>query len=145
MLRYPVTLERDTNGTMRVEFPDVPEANTFGEDADEALIEAVDALESALSMYIEDRRDIPKPSPVRARRKAVILPALTEAKLALDSTMRANRVGKAELARRLNCPGGPLALSSRSAPPATMASSWTNLPPRSCSRRRPPQSCSCPR
>jgi antitoxin HicB len=103
MLRYPVTLKRDTNGTMRVEFPDVPEANTFGEDADEALIEAVDALESALSMYIEDRRDIPKPSPVKPRGKAVILPALTEAKLALDSTMRANRVGKAELARRLNC------------------------------------------
>jgi antitoxin HicB len=103
MLRYPVILKRDTNGTMRVEFPDVPEANTFGEDADEALIEAVDALESALSMYIEDRRDIPKPSPVKPRGKAVILPALTEAKLALDSTMRANRVGKAELARRLNC------------------------------------------
>ncbi|MGA9625969.1 MAG: type II toxin-antitoxin system HicB family antitoxin [Bryobacteraceae bacterium] len=102
MLRYPVTLERDTNGTMRVEFPDVPEANTFGEDADEALMQAVDALESALSMYVEDRRDIPKPSPVRARGKAVILPALTEAKLALYSTMRANRVGKAELARRLN-------------------------------------------
>jgi antitoxin HicB len=103
MLRYPVILKRDTNGTMRVEFPDVPEANTFGEDADEALIEAVDALESALSMYIEDRRDIPKPSPVKPRGKAVILPALTEAKLALYSTMRANRVGKAELARRLNC------------------------------------------
>ena len=103
MLRYPVTLEPDTNGTMRVEFPDVPEANTFGEDADEALIEAVDALESALSMYIEDRRDIPKPSPVKRRGKAVVLPALTEAKLALYFTMRANRVGKAELARRLNC------------------------------------------
>jgi antitoxin HicB len=102
MLRYPVTLKRDTNGTMRVEFPDVPEANTFGEDADEALTRAVDALESALSLYIEDRRDIPKPSPVKPRGKAVILPALTEAKLALDSTMRANRVGKAELARRLN-------------------------------------------
>jgi len=102
MLRYPVTLERDTNGTVRVELPDVPEANTFGEDADEALMQAVDALESALSMYIEDRRDIPKPSPVKPRGKAVILPALTEAKLALDSTMRANRVGKAELARRLN-------------------------------------------
>jgi antitoxin HicB len=102
MLRYPVTLKRDTNGTMRVEFPDVPEANTFGEDADEALIEAVDALESALSLYVEDRRDIPKPSQVKARGKAVILPGLTEAKLALDSTMRANRVGKAELARRLD-------------------------------------------
>ena len=102
MLRYPVTLNRDTNGTIRVEFPDVPEANTFGEDAGEALMQAVDALESALSMYVEDRRDIPKPSPVKARGKAVILPALTEAKLALYSTMRANRVGKAELARRLN-------------------------------------------
>ena len=68
MLRYPVTLKRDTNGTMRVEFPDVPEANTFGEDADEALMQAVDALESALSMYIEDRRDIPKPSPVKRAR-----------------------------------------------------------------------------
>ena len=103
MLRYPVILNRDTNGTIRAEFPDVPEANTFGEDADEALMQAVDALESALSMYVEDRRDIPKPSPVKARGKAVILPALTEAKLALYSTMRANRVGKAELARRLNC------------------------------------------
>ena len=99
MLRYPATLKRDTNGTMRVEFPDVPEANTFGEDADEALIEAVDALESALSLYIEDRRDIPKPSPVKPRGKAVILPASTEAKLALDSTMRANRAGKAERIR----------------------------------------------
>jgi antitoxin HicB len=102
MLQFPVTLKRDTNGTMRVEFPDVPEANTFGEDAGEALMHAVDALESALSMYVEDRRDIPKPSPVKARGKAVILPALTEAKLALYSTMRAHRVGKAELARRLN-------------------------------------------
>ena len=102
MLRYPVILERDTNGTTRVEFPDVPEANTFGEDAAEALIHAVDALESALSLYVEDRRDIPKPSPVKSRGKAVILPALTEAKLALYSAMRANRVGKAELARRLN-------------------------------------------
>ena len=103
MLRYPVTLKRDTNGTMRVEFPDVPEANTFGEDAGEALMQAVDALESALSMYVEDRRDIPKPSPVKPRGKAVTLRALTEAKLALDSTMRANRDGKAELSRRLNC------------------------------------------
>jgi len=69
MLRYPIILERDTNGTMRVEFPDVPEANTFGEDAGEALMQAVDALESALSIYIEDRRDIPKPSPVKPRAK----------------------------------------------------------------------------
>jgi antitoxin HicB len=103
MLRYPVTLEKDTNGTILVSFPDVPEAHTFGEDEGEALMHAADALETALSTYVDDRRDIPKPSPVKARGKAVALPALSEAKLALYQTMRAQRVGKAELARRLNC------------------------------------------
>ena len=103
MLRYPVILKRDTNGTMRVEFPDVPEAHTFGEDVDEALMQAVDALESALSLYIDARRDIPQPSPVQPRGKAVVLPALAEAKIALYTAMRNAKVGKAELARRLNC------------------------------------------
>ena len=46
MLRYPVKLSRDTNDTILVEFLDVPEAHTFGEDVDEALMQAVDALES---------------------------------------------------------------------------------------------------
>ena len=103
MLQYPVKLSRDTNGTILVDFPDVPQAHTFGEDEGEALLHAVDALETALSMYIDDRRDIPKPSPVRRRGKSVTVPALTEAKLALYSVMRAQRVGKAELAKRLNC------------------------------------------
>lgn len=44
---------------------------------------AVDALESALSMYVDDRRDILKPLPVKSGIKAVTLPALSEAKLAL--------------------------------------------------------------
>ena len=103
MLQYPVRLSRDTNGAILVDFPDVPEAHTFGEDEGEALMHAVDALETALSIYIDDRRDIPKPSPVKRRGRFVTLPALTEAKLALYSEMRAQRVGKADLARRLNC------------------------------------------
>jgi antitoxin HicB len=53
--------------------------------------------------YVDDRRDIPKPSAGKRGFKMVTLPALTEAKLALYSAMRANRIGKAELARRLNC------------------------------------------
>lgn len=103
MLRYPVRLKGDTNGTIRVSFPDVPEAHTFGEDQDEALMQAADALESALSLYVDDRREIPKPSPIQRGRKFVTLPALAEAKLALYSAMRASGVGKAEMARRLNC------------------------------------------
>jgi antitoxin HicB len=102
MLRYPVKLGRDTNGTILAGFRDVPEAHTFGADREEALARAVDALETAFMGYIEDRRAIPKPSPFR-RGTSVALPALTEAKLALYSAMRAGRIGKAELARRLNC------------------------------------------
>jgi antitoxin HicB len=81
----------------------VPEAHTYGEDADEARMQAVDSLESAFMLYIEDRRDIPAPSPVKRRGRSVALPALTEAKLGLYSAMRASGVGKAALARRLNC------------------------------------------
>ena len=103
MLRYPAKLERDSNGTILVSFPDVPEAHTFGDDREEALARAVDALETAFISYMEDRRAIPDPSPIKRRGAYAVLPALTEAKLALYSTMRAGRVGKADLARRLNC------------------------------------------
>ncbi|MGO9260906.1 MAG: type II toxin-antitoxin system HicB family antitoxin [Bryobacteraceae bacterium] len=102
MLRYPVKLERDTNGTILATFPDVPEAHTFGEDREEALARGVDALETAFMGYMEDRRAVPEPSSVK-RRACVALPALTEAKLALYSAMRAGRISKTELAKRLNC------------------------------------------
>jgi antitoxin HicB len=102
MLRYPVKLEPDGAGAVSVSFPDVPEARTFGEDENEALLRAVDALETALSMYVDARQLIPAPSTVKRRQKFVTLPILTEAKLALYEAMRSARVGKAELARRLN-------------------------------------------
>ena len=102
MLRYPVKLVKDTNETILVDVPDIPEAHTFGEDREEALLRAPDAIESALMCYIDLRCEIPVP---RATRKGpfVTLPALTEAKLALYTAMRATRIGKAELSRRLNC------------------------------------------
>jgi len=101
MLRYRMKLSKDTNGTILVDIPAVPEAHTFGADRVEARLRAVDALETALMGYIEDRRDIP-PADATQRGSFVVLPALTEAKLALYQTMRASRVGKAELGRRLN-------------------------------------------
>ena len=102
MLRYSVRLSKDTNQTILVDVLDIPEAHTFGEDRKEALLRAPDAIESALMCYIDLRREIPVP---RATGKGpfVTLPALTEAKLALYTAMRAARIGKAELARRLNC------------------------------------------
>ena len=43
-----------------VTFPDVPEAITQGEDEDEALLRAVDALETALSFYTTPAAICPK-------------------------------------------------------------------------------------
>jgi antitoxin HicB len=101
MLQYPVNLKRDSNGTMLVTFPDVPEAVTFGNDEADAIYHAVDAIETAFMTYIEDRRPIPRPSAIRRKKWAVTLPVLSEAKLALYQAMIAGRVRKTELARRL--------------------------------------------
>jgi antitoxin HicB len=103
MLRFSVKLSKDTNDTILVDIPAIPEAHTFGEDCEEALARAVDAIETALMGYIEDRRDIPPADAKPGRGTFVSLPALTEAKIALYSAMHAGKVGKAELARRLNC------------------------------------------
>ena len=48
-MRYAVTLAPDDNGTILVTVPDIPEAVTFGEDRDDALARAVDAIERAFS------------------------------------------------------------------------------------------------
>jgi antitoxin HicB len=101
MLRYPVVFTRE-EGAILVSFPDFPNVHTYGDDEKEASAHAVDALETMLMAMMEDRDPIPAPGPVR-KRKFVILPALTEAKLELYKQMRAARVGKAELARRLHC------------------------------------------
>ena len=98
---YPVTLERDNNRTILVSFPDFPEAHTFGEDEADALAHAEDALATAIDGYIKDRRDIPLPSAIVTKHR-VAMPALMEAKVFLYETMRKARVGKSDLAKRLD-------------------------------------------
>jgi len=101
-MRYRVTLERE-KGLVNVYFPDVPGVQTFGDDEQEALGRAVDALESMFMVLIQDRENIPRPRAPKRGEKTITLPALTVAKLELYQAMRAAGVGKAELARRLNC------------------------------------------
>jgi len=48
MLRYPVKLTPDDNGTILVTAPDLPEVSTFGEDTADALRRAADAIATAL-------------------------------------------------------------------------------------------------
>ena len=100
MFDYPVTLTPD-EGTVMVTFVDLPEAITFGMDEDEALLQAVDALESALTFYIEDRKPLPTPSKPKKGQKTVRPSALECGKLGVYQAMTEQGIKKSELARRL--------------------------------------------
>jgi antitoxin HicB len=102
MLSYPITLTADSNGSYLVGFPDLPEANSVGEDEDEARLNAADALAVALEIYFDERRPVPMPSKPSKGQAAVSLPALESAKVLLWNEMHAQKIRKAELARRLN-------------------------------------------
>jgi antitoxin HicB len=100
MFDYPVTLTPD-GGTVLVSFFDVPEAITFGADEDEALLQAVDALETALSFYMEARKLLPAASKAKHGQRTVRPSALEGAKLGVYQAMTEQGIKKAELARRL--------------------------------------------
>ena len=100
VLIYPAVLLPDDNETVRVEFPDVPEANSFGESNEEALANARDALETALEFYIEQDIDLPEASQLQGRPGVTPSP-LGALRLQLYQSMRDQKVNKAELARRL--------------------------------------------
>lgn len=100
MFDYPVVLTPD-DGTILVTFPDIPEAITFGENESEALKQAVDALETALSFYVNDRRPLPTASVIKGL--PTVHPSTLECvKLGLYAEMLKQGVRKSELARRLN-------------------------------------------
>lgn len=100
MFDYPVILTPD-DGTVLVTFPDVPEAITFGADEDEALLYAVDALETALSFYVDARKALPPVSKAVRGQHTVRPSALECAKLGVYQAMTEQGIKKSELARRL--------------------------------------------
>jgi antitoxin HicB len=100
MVRYPVVLLPDDNGTVLVTFPDFPEAQTFGDSREEALAYASDALATIVDGYVRARRPLPAPSEIHG--DAAELSALMSAKVELYNAMQALGVTKSDLGRRLN-------------------------------------------
>lgn len=99
-MAYSIEITPDDNGTVMVTFPDIPEAATFGEDEADAIARARDALETAITGYIADRRDIPE-TPRRRGGVAVELSLLGSLKVAVYRAMRARHWRKADLARAM--------------------------------------------
>lgn len=101
MLDYPIILDAQPEGGFVVTFPDVPEAITQGEDEEEALLYAIDALETALSFYMDARKLLPAASKPKRGQRTVRPSALEGAKLGVYQAMTEQGIKKSELARRL--------------------------------------------
>lgn len=102
MYQYPLELHPEPNGVW-LSCPDVPEMNAEGDTLAEAMAEALNGLESALSLYVEQRRPIPRASVPADPTLVLHLPALTVAKIMLWNAMLDEDVSRAELARRMGC------------------------------------------
>jgi antitoxin HicB len=118
---YPVVLTSDDNGTWLVTCPDLSEVTTWGEDEEDALRHASDAIEEALAARIARNEQIPEPlrvsaiasprsrrklkSPVAAKLRPTSrmpsMPSITLLKVALYRAIHDARVSRAELGRRL--------------------------------------------
>lgn len=101
MLRYPIILKPDDNDTLWVESLDFPELKTFGEDELDATLRAADAVASVIAARIANCEPVPPPSTITG--PAALMSASDALKIALYQAMRADGVGKADLARRLDC------------------------------------------
>jgi antitoxin HicB len=102
MLQYPATLKADKKRGFTVIFRDIPEAITQGEDMEDALTHAIDALETAMEFYFEDRREVPMPSAPKRGEHLVTLAVSVSLKVLLLNEMVRQNVRPAELARRMH-------------------------------------------
>lgn len=100
MYQYPLELHHEATGVW-LSCPDIPEMNASGDTLAEAFAEALDGFESALSLYVEQRRAIPRASAPTDPALVLHLPALTVAKIMLWNAMVDEGVNRAELARRM--------------------------------------------
>ncbi|MEI8393117.1 MAG: type II toxin-antitoxin system HicB family antitoxin [Rhodospirillaceae bacterium] len=102
MQDYPFDLTPDDNDTLLVTSPDFPELTSFGDNREDALIHAAEALTAIIETYMERGLAIPPPGPA-AGQPTIRLSTLTVAKVVLYNTMRVCGVSQLELASRLGC------------------------------------------
>ena len=100
---YPCNLipDHEEGEGFVVTFPDVPEAITGARTRAESLFFAEDALVAILAVYVQEKREIPTPSPVAAGQELVAVPPVAAAKLALYTAMGKQGITGDALADRL--------------------------------------------
>ncbi|KTB65016.1 MULTISPECIES: type II toxin-antitoxin system HicB family antitoxin [Pseudomonas] len=101
MYNYATRFEQDSAPGLAVFCRDLPELNSYGDDKEHAISEAVDAIETTLSIYVDQRRAIPEASAPEPDEQVIYLPAVTVAKIILWNEMMARDMRKADLCRLL--------------------------------------------
>jgi antitoxin HicB len=101
MYNYAIRFERDDTPGLAVFCRDLPQFNSYGDDEGHALKEAVDGIETTLSIFVDERKAIPAATAPEAGEHVIYLPALTVAKIALWNTMMERGMRKADLCRLL--------------------------------------------
>lgn len=99
--QYHVMLAPAEEGGYVVTCRDLPQLITQGEDEQDALQQASDAMDEVFAAYMIEDIDFPEPSKAKRREHPVMPPAETMAKAALYVAMREAGISKSQLARRL--------------------------------------------
>ncbi|MBE2895583.1 type II toxin-antitoxin system HicB family antitoxin [Pasteurellaceae bacterium HPA106] len=98
---YPAKFEKEGDG-FNVTFRDIPEAITCGDDYEDAVFMAKDALLTAMDFYFEDQRPVPLPSKPRKDEVLIDLPPSVFAKVLLLNEMLSQQISNVDLAKRIN-------------------------------------------
>jgi antitoxin HicB len=98
---YAVRLTPAEEGGYVVTCRDLPEVITQGEDVQDALAQAADAMEEAFAARMDDGLDFPVPSPPQGQESLVSPPPETVVKAALYVAMREAGMSQVDLAERL--------------------------------------------
>jgi len=101
-MKYPATFTPAPEGGFVVTFRDIPECITQGDDENDAIEMAADALLCSMDFYFEDGRQVPPPSKKTSDDRMISLPISAAAKIYLLNEMISQKVTASELARKLN-------------------------------------------
>ena len=102
---FPVELSKLKNGTIKVSFPNVPDAITSGKNEKHAMEMAMDCLLTMFTAYMHDGDELPQPSRVKRGQKGIEIPSMVAVKMAIYQAMKERGITQNELGTKLKCDG----------------------------------------
>jgi len=99
--QYPVLFTPAEEGGYVVTCRNLPQLVTQGEDEQDALAQAIDAMDEVFAAYMINGLDFPEPGKKKRQEQLVSPPAETMAKAALYVAMREAGINKVQLAKKL--------------------------------------------